>query len=198
MSTLTISNNTTFGQKVARFILRLLGWRISGEPPKLSKYILVGAPHTSNWDFIYTMLFMVGSGVRFNWVGKASLFKKPFGAIFLGLGGIPVLRDRSTNFVSQIVKAFEQKAQMVIAIAPEGTRSLVTYWKTGFYYMALGAKVPIVMGFVDYKEKEVGFGPLLHPSGDIEADFALLRQFYSTKWGKFPEKQGKIEIKPAS
>lgn len=181
-------------QSLAQAILRITGWQISGEFPNIPKYILVGAPHTTNWDFPLAMLLMFGSGKRFNWIAKASLFRWPFGGLMRSMGGVPVERSTTTNFVAQTVDMLNKATQLVVAISPEGTRSRVTRWKTGFYYMAMGANIPIVMGFVDYKRKQVGVGPVLHPSGDIEADFAVLREFYSQKTGKYPDKHGAIEV----
>lgn len=173
-----------------------MGWEMVGRFPDLPKYVLVGAPHTTNWDFPFAMLLMFAGGVRFNWIAKASLFKGPWKGFFYRLGGIPVLRDRKTNFVSQIVEAYQRSSRLIVAISPEGTRSLVNRWKTGFYYMAVGAQVPIVMGFIDYRRKQVGVGPVLYPSDSIEETFAHLRAFYADKTGKYPEKQGKIEVEP--
>jgi 1-acyl-sn-glycerol-3-phosphate acyltransferase len=187
------SRNLTISQRMAHGILKLLGWELIGDFPDLPKYILVGAPHTTNWDFPFAMLMMFASGVHFNWIAKDSLFRGPWGWLLRKIGGIPVWRDRKSNFVSQIVEAFDRSSRLIIAISPEGTRSLVTRWKTGFYYMATGAQVPIVMGFIDYRRKQVGVGPVIYPSEDIEETFAQLRSFYSDKTGKYPEKQGKIE-----
>lgn len=180
---------------LAHFILKLSGWRIAGTFPDLPKFVVIGAPHTSNWDFILAMLLMFGAGERFNWIAKDSLFRGPWGGFFRSLGGIPVRRDRSTNFVAQITAAFERSERLVIVLAPEGTRRRVSHWRTGFYYMALGAKVPIVMAYVDCKHKEVGIGPMFYPTGDIHADFTQIRDFYATKVGFYPEKQGPIEIR---
>lgn len=187
---------TTFSQALAKAILRLIGWQLVGSFPDLPKFVMVGAPHTSNWDFPLAMLLMYACGVRFHWIGKASLFRPPLGGLFRRLRGIPIHRDRKENVVAQIVEAFEDSKDLKIAIAPEGTRSHTPYWKTGFYYMALGARVPILLAFVDYPRRQVGVGPLLHPSGDIQADFAHLREFYSEKVGLYPKKQGAIEIRP--
>lgn len=192
---LTAKASPSFAKGLADSLLKMTGWKVVGSFPTIPKYIMVGAPHTSNWDFPLAMMMMYSSGVRFNWVAKASLFKPPFGEIFKRMGGIPVWRDRKLNFTQQIVEAFHKAERMVVAIAPEGTRSLTTHWKTGFYYMALGANVPILMGFVDYSRKQVGAGPLLYPSGDLRSDFEKLRAFYSTKVGRYPEKAGKIEIR---
>ncbi|OGO33955.1 MAG: hypothetical protein A2W35_03805 [Chloroflexi bacterium RBG_16_57_11] len=187
-----LAQKLTFSQLLAQAVLKLVGWEAIGTFPDLSKFVLVGAPHTSNWDFPLTMLLMFAKGLRFNWIGKASLFRWPFGGLFHRLGGIPVKRDSSQNFVQQIVATFEHSTHMIIAIAPEGTRSLVTRWKTGFYYMAVGAKVPLVLGFVDYKRRQVGVGPVVYPSADIEETFAQLRLFYADKKGRYPHKQGEI------
>ena len=195
MSTISLDKSTirpAFSQRLARAILKMVGWEMTGSFPDLPKYILVGAPHTSNWDFPLAMLLMLAGGVRFNWIGKDSLFRWPLGGIFRRLGGIPVHRDRSNNFVAQIVQAFENSERLIIAIAPEGTRSLVTRWRTGFYYMAIGAQVPLVLGFVDYHKRQVGVGPVIYPSQDIEATFAQLSEFYADKTGKYPHKQGQI------
>jgi 1-acyl-sn-glycerol-3-phosphate acyltransferase len=143
------------------------------------------------------MLLMYASRVRFHWIGKASLFKGPLAGLFRRLRGIPVRRDQNKNFVTQIVDIFNQSERLIIAIAPEGTRKKSTYWKTGFYYMALGAQVPVVLGFVDYLRKQVGVGPVLHPTGDIQIDFAQISAFYAEKVGLHPKKQGVIEIHPA-
>jgi 1-acyl-sn-glycerol-3-phosphate acyltransferase len=182
----------TFSQRLARAILKMIGWELAGSFPDLPKYVLVGAPHTSNWDFPLAMLLMFGSGVRFNWIGKNSLFRWPLGSFFRRMGGIPVRRESTTNFVGQIVEAFERSTRLIIAIAPEGTRSMVTRWKTGFYYMAVGAQVPLVLGFVDYGRRQVGVGPVIYPSSNIEETFAQLRAFYTDKTGKYPDKHGQI------
>jgi 1-acyl-sn-glycerol-3-phosphate acyltransferase len=182
----------TFSQRLARAILKVFGWEFTGAFPDLPKYVLVGAPHTTNWDFPLAMLLMFAGGVRFNWIGKDSLFRWPMEGFFRSLGGIPVRREKNSNFVAQIVDAFNRSSHLIIAIAPEGTRSLAKRWKTGFYYMARSAQVPLVMGFVDYRRRQVGVGPVIFPNEDIEVTFAELRAFYSDKTGKYPNKQGEI------
>jgi 1-acyl-sn-glycerol-3-phosphate acyltransferase len=184
-------------QTLASLLLKIIGWQIVGNFPELPKYVLVGAPHTSNWDFPVAMLWMFASGVRFAWIGKHTLFESPLGPMYYRLGGIPVRRDRSHNFVDQIVEQFECSDELIIAITPEGTRGKLSYWKTGFYHMAVGAGVPIVMGFLDFEHKHIGIGPILYPSGDIHADFSVLREFYSGIKGRHPHKQGAIELRPS-
>jgi 1-acyl-sn-glycerol-3-phosphate acyltransferase len=188
--------NNGFLARLARAIMKLIGWQILGEFPDLPKYVLVGAPHTSNWDFPLIMLWMFASGVRFNWIGKDTLFSGPLGPLYYKLGGIPVRRDRHYNFVDQIVDVFNSSERLIIAIAPEGTRGKTTYWKSGFYYMATGAGVPVVLGFIDFSRKQVGIGPTFEPSGDIHADFGELREFYAEKKGLYPQKQGTIRLHP--
>lgn len=190
------SRKQKWSQKFARRIMKQLGWQIAGHYPEHPKCIVIAAHHTSNWDFFYTMLLNYALDEQFHWIGKASIFRWPFGKLARSLGGIPVWRDKKTNFVVQITEAFQKAKQLVIVIAPEGTRKQAPYWKSGFYYMALGAQVPIVMGFIDYNRKLIGFGPSLLPSGDIQADFAQLRAFYADKQGLYPENHTPVILKP--
>ena len=192
----SLDQKPRFSQRFACAILKIAGWEATGTFPDLPKYVLVGAPHTSNWDFLFTMLLMFGKGVRFNWIGKDSLFRWPVAGLLHRLGGIPVKRNTKGNFVGQMIEIFNRSHHLIIAISPEGTRSLVTRWKTGFYYMALGAQVPLVLAFVDYRRRQVGVGPVVYPSDDIQATFDELRAFYADKTGKYPHKQGQIIANP--
>jgi 1-acyl-sn-glycerol-3-phosphate acyltransferase len=185
-----------FSQKIADACLRLAGWQVVGEYPDFPKSIVIGAHHTTNWDFVFAMLLKFSIGKEFHWIGKDSIFRWPLGGLARALGGIPVRRDRKTNFVYQIVEAFQKAEELLIVIAPEGTRKQAPYWKSGFYYMAVGAQVPIVMGFVDYSRKQVGFGPSLFPSGDIQADFAQMRAFYADKQGLYPQNHSPVVLRP--
>jgi 1-acyl-sn-glycerol-3-phosphate acyltransferase len=190
---LTLQTNR-FSQPLASAILRLLSWKLEVTWPAAAKYVLIGAPHTSGWDLLYTLLFKHATGIQLRWVGKDGLFRGPLGSLLRRLGGIPVNRRTSHNFVQQMVDAFNQRDDLVLTIAPEGTRGKAEYWKTGFYYIALGAGVPIAMGFVDYRQKVVGIGPTIFPSGDIHADFAPIKAFYIKKTGRRPELQGEPKI----
>jgi len=185
-------------QRLARAVLRLLGWTLQVEMPSSPKNVIVAAPHTTNWDFMYLLLIMWATGLRLNWVGKDSLFTWPLGGIMRWLGGVPVNRRVRNNFVAQVAEAFRSNDHLMIVITPEGTRGKSPYWRTGFYYIALTAGVPIVLGFIDYKKKELGLGPSFLPTGDIEADFAIVRRFYADKAGKYPNNQGEIKLKPPS
>lgn len=170
--------------------LKLAGWKVEGRlPDNAAKCVLIAAPHTSNWDLPYTL--MVAFALRLNvyWMGKSSIFKPPFRGLMMWLGGIAVNREQSTNLVTASVQAMQVADGMVqLIVPPEGTRSKTRYWKTGFYYIALGAQVPIVMAYLDYAEKRGGLGPALQPSGDIEKDMALVKAFYAPIQGKHADR----------
>ena len=166
--------------------LKLTGWKIEGSlPPGATKSVLIAAPHTSNWDLPYTL--MVAFALRLNvyWMGKEQLFKPPLRGLMMWLGGIPVAREKSNNLVAASVLAIQRADGPVqLIVPPEGTRNKTRYWKTGFYYIALGAQVPIVMAYMDYKRKISGLGPVFVPSGDLEADMAAIKTFYASFKGK--------------
>ena len=163
----------------------------------MSKYGVAGAPHTSNWDFLYAVILFYYFNLDINWLGKESLFLWPLGPILRRLGGIAIDRSSRNNFVDQAVQAFNTRKQMILLLTPEGTRKKTDHWRSGFYYIALRANVPIVLGFLDYKNKIAGFGPTLIPSGDIEADMRIIREFFSQFTAKYPEKTGTVRIREA-
>lgn len=181
-------------QSIARTFLKLSGWQTRVIPPHTSRYVLIGAPHTTNWDFILALALMTVERIPIRIMGKDSLFRWPLGVLMRAIGAIPVNRRQSTSMVDQIVAKFDEQTDLIIGISPEGTRSKTSHWRTGFYYIALKARVPIVMAYLDYKNKIVGIGPSIKPTGDIKADFTKIRDFYSGIVGKFPHKQGKIDI----
>lgn len=166
--------------------LKLTGWKVEGAlPPEATKSVFIAAPHTSNWDLPYTL--MVAFALRLNpyWMGKHSIFKAPFGGIMQWLGGIPVNREQSNNLVAASADAIRTAdGPLQLIVPPEGTRSKTRYWKTGFYYIALGAQVPIVMAYMDYACKRSGLGPIFRPTGDVEADMASIKAFYAPFKGK--------------
>jgi 1-acyl-sn-glycerol-3-phosphate acyltransferase len=137
---------------------------------------------------------MIVEDIPIRIMGKDSLFRGPMGVFMRSLGAFPVYREVSTNMVDQVAAKFDEYDELIIGLAPEGTRKKSSRWKTGFYYIALKAKVPIVMAYLDYAKKVVGIGPSLIPTGDIQADFEIIRDFYSGIVGKFPQKQGEIKI----
>jgi len=169
--------------------LKISGWKINGElPANGSKCVLIAAPHTSNWDLPY--MLMVAFSLRLNvyWMGKEQIFKPPFRGVMMWLGGIPVHRESANNLVAASVTALQEAdGPLQLVVTPEGTRSKARYWKTGFYYIALGAKVPIVMAYMDYTRKESGLGPVFEPTGDIEADMVAIKAFYAPFKGKNPD-----------
>jgi 1-acyl-sn-glycerol-3-phosphate acyltransferase len=171
------------------------GWKAEGEKPAAARYVLIAAPHTTNWDLLYLLALGWFLGVKISWMGKRSLFHGPIGSVMRALGGIPVRRDRSSNLVDQMAEAFEEKEDLVLTVPAEGTRGYVPYWKSGFYYIALQARVPIVLGYLDYARKRGGFGPELIPTGDIRNDMDEVRAFYAGIKGKYPENFGAIRLK---
>jgi len=196
--------NTVFDAPVINVILRwfslayfkVFGWKYEGTVPEHKKYVVIAAPHTSNWDFPITMFIAFIFRVKVYWMGKETIFKRPFGTIMRWLGGIPIDRSKSNNVVDQIVDLFNRNEKMVIIIPPEGTREKVNYWKTGFYHIANGANVPIVMSFVDYARKAGGIGPTIIPNGDIEMDMYKIHSFFATITAKYPEKSSLAAIHP--
>jgi 1-acyl-sn-glycerol-3-phosphate acyltransferase len=166
--------------------LKLTGWKIEGSlPPEASKSVFIAAPHTSNWDLPYTLMVAFALRLNVHWMGKSSIFQWPFGGIMRWLGGIAVNREQSTNLVAASAQAIQDAdGPLQLIVPPEGTRSKAIYWKTGFYYIALTAKVPIVMAYMDFSQKRSGLGPLFHPSGDIEKDMIAIKAFYAPFKGK--------------
>ena len=166
--------------------LKLAGWKVEGcLPPEASKCVLIAAPHTSNWDLPYTL--MVGFVLRLNiyWMGKQSIFKPPFKNVMEWLGGIPVNREQSNNLVAMSAQAIQNADGPVqLAVPPQGTRRKTMYWKTGFYYIALQAQVPIVMAYMDYSTKRAGLGPVFQPTGDVDKDMQTIQAFYAPFKGK--------------
>lgn len=181
---------------LCRFLLKLFGWKVVNKLPKIDKYMLIAAPHTSNWDFVVGIMSRFVAKTKISFLGKSSLFKPPFGWLFKSLGGIPVYRKKKLNMVEQMVQAFNERKQLIIAMAPEGTRSYIEHWKSGFYHIAHKAKVPIVLGGLDFKNKAIILGgKCFNPSGDIKRDMEIIRKFYEKIQGKIPANQGPIKIK---
>ena len=172
--------------RASRMILGLAGWRIEGRLPPVPKFVLVGAPHTSNWDLPFTLLMAFGLRARIHWLGKAAIFRRPFRGFFQWLGGIPVDRSQSDNLVEQSIQQFQRNERLILTIAPAGTRRHVIKWKSGFYHIACGAGVPIVLGFLDYRRKVGGIGPVIYPTGNIAADMETIQAFYDGVTGKNP------------
>ena len=178
-----------FFRLVSNSIMRMTGWRVEGKLPDLPKYVLIGAPHTSNWDFVLFLgiVFYLKASVRF--MGKAELFRSPFGWFFYWCGGIPVDRKKSTGLVEQMVDACNKSEQFILVIAPEGTRYKVKEWKMGFYHIAASAGVPVVTAVVDGKHKVAHIGRVFQPTENMEADIKTIKGFFDGVTGINPNKK---------
>lgn len=181
---------------VARVALKAVGWTPKGSLPESKKFVIVAAPHTSNWDLPLLVFMAWQFGLHVHWLGKHTLFPWPIGWFMRLMGGISVDRRARHNVVQQVVDVFDKAETLVLAVPPEGTRGRAEYWKSGFYHIAAGARIPLVLGFLDYGKKEGGFGPSLIPGGDQEADLQVMRDFYRDIKGKHPECFGPIEFRP--
>lgn len=187
-------HRTIFDTPVVRHVLRALslgflklaGWKVLGKlPPGAEKSVLIAAPHTSNWDLPYTLMVAFSLRLTIYWMGKEQIFRFPFRGLMMWLGGIPVQREKSTNLVAASVEAIKAASgSLQLVVPPEGTRSKTRYWKTGFYHIAVGAQVPIVMAYMDYEKKISGLGPVFEPTGDLEADMTQIKAFYANFKGK--------------
>lgn len=165
-----------------------------GEAPRLSRYVIILAPHTCNWDFPVAMLAAAGFGIRLSWLGKHTVFRWPVAGLLRRIGGIPVHRERREGIVAQIVAAYAAADSLVIGMTPEGTRSRTPNWKSGFYHMATAAGVPIVPASFDRPSRRITIGPAVVPSGDVGADMDRIRSFYAGARGIHPEKASAIRL----
>ena len=184
------------GYWLGKAVLAVSGWEIDGGAPTEAKYVAIAAPHTSNWDLVYSLAIANVLGLEMSWVGKHTLFAPPLGGFMRWIGGIPIDRRGRHDAVRTLAAEFAARDRLVLLVPPEGTRKKAAHWKSGFYWIAKEAGVPISMGFLDYGRKRGGLGPMLHPSGDLEADLAKLRAFYADKQGKFPAEFSEVRFKP--
>ena len=170
------------------FLLKLVGWKAIGGMPKEGRYVMIAAPHTTNWDMPYMIAISWRLNVKIHWIGKQSLFRFPYGWFMKMLGGIAVDRSKRQNTVQQISQWMLSRPNCIVVVPPEGTRGSTPFWKSGFYHIAREAKVPITMGFLDYANKCGGFGPTIQPAGDTQADMEHFRAFYQPSMAKYSEK----------
>jgi 1-acyl-sn-glycerol-3-phosphate acyltransferase len=169
--------------------LKLIGWKIGSQLDRsIKKCVLVAAPHTSNYDYPICLATLYSRDFRIQFLAKKSLFKFPLGIIMRASGGIPVDRSKHNNMVEAMIHLFQQKEELILMIPVEGTRGYVKEWKSGFYHTAIGAKVPIVMGYLDYGKKIAGFGDVFYPTGDYQKDLVEIQNFYRQFTARHPEK----------
>ena len=168
-------------------LLHIMGWKVINNFPDLKKYVIIAAPHTSWQDFPIALMTKYIKSLKVNYIGKASLFKPPFGFIFRWLGGAPIDRSKSTDKVKAIVDIFNAHEKFVLGMSPEGTRQKVDQWKTGFYYIAKGANVPIVMATLDFQHKQIKISDPYYLTDDLDVDFKHFHQYFDGVVGKHPE-----------
>jgi 1-acyl-sn-glycerol-3-phosphate acyltransferase len=173
---------------ISLVFLTILRWKKAGRLPKEAKYVLIVAPHTSNWDLFYGIILAFALKLDARFIAKKELFRWPFSPLMKWLGGVPVDRTSSSHTVDQMISTFNERKKFVLALAPEGTRHKTGYWKSGFYHIAVSAHVPIQLAFLDYASKTGGAGPLIYPTGDLDQDMQTIRNFYLTVRGKHPDK----------
>jgi 1-acyl-sn-glycerol-3-phosphate acyltransferase len=180
---------------LARLIFALTGWKAVGSPPPgIPKYVMICAPHTSYWDGFWMLGCASLLRIDLRFLGKHTMFKGPLGWLLKGLGAVPVIRSQRQNTVQQAAAWFDSSDAFLLGVAPEGTRKLTGGWKTGFYWIAMEAKVPIACAFVDYATKTAGYlGDVIHPTGNIELDFEQFKKAYARIVPKFPEKMAPIQ-----
>lgn len=174
----------SLGGALCRALLRLCGWRFAGELPDVAKLVLIAAPHSSNWDGFFGLLFKVALRLDIRFVGKREVFFWPLGPILRRLGGIPIDRAAAHDLVAQVADQFASSERLWFGLAPEGTRKKVAKWRSGFWHIARAAQVPILPAYFDYPNRTIGVGPLLVPGDSYEADMARLRAFYAPIRGK--------------
>lgn len=182
-------------KSIARLLLRLCGWSIRGDRPKYKRYVLIAAPHTSNWDFCLMLLFSAALDVKVTWMGKHSLFTPPLGWFMRAFGGMPIRRHENNDVVQEMVEAFRNSHELILAIPAEGTRERADYWKSGFYHIARQARVPVTPTFLDWGRKVGGFGAAYQLTGNVRQDMDHFRHFYAGMTGRFPEKFGPVRLR---
>ncbi len=174
--------------------MAITGWRVTGEVPPYKKFVLIGAHHTSNWDFPFGLAMTFIFRIKTQWMAKHTLFRWPMGIFMRALGGIAVDRKRSQGITEQMTQALEQADKMVIMIAPSGTRKKAPHWKSGFYRIAHQANVPIVCASLDFKHKVANIGLSLMPSGDVKKDMDRIREYYKDIQARYPDKVTPVRL----
>ncbi len=186
---------TWLKHRLGQLLLKLSRWQGEGEKPALRKYVLIAAPHTSNWDLIYMLALSFVYDVKISWLAKHTLFRPPLGWLLRRLGGMPVDRRTRHGLVAEAAQSFDASDSLVLMVAPEGTRRRSEYWRSGFYHIARAAGVPIVLGFLDYRRRTGGFGPAIETTGNPRTDMDVIRAFYRDKTGRRPQMQGSMRLR---
>jgi 1-acyl-sn-glycerol-3-phosphate acyltransferase len=180
---------------LARLIVGAIGWDISGEIPAGNKFLLIGAPHTSNWDFFFMLLTSWIFRLKVSFMGKDSLFWGPLGWIMRALGGIPIDRSSRQGIVDQMVARFDAEQALALVVTPGGTRGYRDHWKSGFYWIAYKAKIPVLCGAINYAHKRVHLGLSFIPTGDLRADMDRIRAFFQEGEGLYPQQSAEIRLR---
>ncbi|MGS2721218.1 1-acyl-sn-glycerol-3-phosphate acyltransferase [Paraglaciecola aestuariivivens] len=186
-----------FSHWLGTTVLNLLGWQYHGEFPCAKKMIIAVAPHTSNWDFVIGLAVKFNLGLKISFFGKDSIFIPPFGYLLKRLGGIPIKRSQAHGVVSAMAEKMREAEQMILALSPEGTRSPISPWKSGFLHIAHQAQVPVFLVAINYKKKRIEFGPMLNISDNIQDEMNKIYQYFQDIEGKYPEKTI-TEVVPSS
>lgn len=184
--------------RLAKLLFRLTGWRTEGAIHTPARFVIIAAPHTSNWDAFIMLTAAHIFRVKLQWFIKEAAFFFPLGSLIRYFGGIPIDRTVRKNVVAQAVAEFERSERLILAVPPEATRRHSPSWKTGFYHIAHRAGVPIVLGYIDYRRKVAGLGPAFTPTGDIVADFKVFAAFYENVTPKYPDQRGVVAVDPAT
>ncbi len=182
-------------KRIADLLLKLTRWTAVGPAPDADKYVLLCAPHTTNWDLPSLLMATWSQGAGASFLAKYQLFRGPMNRFMRALGGIPVKRDGKNGMVASLAEEFARADHLVLAIPAAGTRGYTDHWKSGFYRLALEAEVPIACAFVDYSTRTLGYGPVMTPTGDVEVDLEFFRAFYADKQGKFPDSKSDIRFR---
>ena len=187
-------HNCVMKRLIARLYLFVARWKAVGAPPDIDKYMMVAAPHTSNWDFPHLLMVAWALDVEVRFIGKHTIFRWPFGYLFRALGGIPVRRDAPGSIIEQIAETYRASDRIALAMSPEGTRGYADAWKSGFYRIAQAADVPVLLAFIDYPSRSGGVGPLIHLTGKQDEDMVRIAPFYADKVGKHPDQASPVRL----
>lgn len=192
----TVRNNEKVSIRIRlyRRILAVFGWELIIKAPAEEKFVVVCAPHTSHWDYVLFLSAMLATNGKWRWLGHAQLLKGVLGPLARFCGGFHLESDHKTSFVETLSKEFKENDSLILCLAPEGSSSFVPRWRTGFYYISLNAGVPVVLGFIDYKNKTLGLGDYFTPTGNIETDLRFIQNFYRTVTPKNPDRAGLIKL----